>query len=75
VAAGIGRRYGIDPIIVRIALVVSALYGGSGVLCYLLGWLFFAVRRSHDHHVTADQAPRIPFGAEGIQPSPGGWAP
>jgi phage shock protein PspC (stress-responsive transcriptional regulator) len=42
VAAGIGRRYGIDPIIVRIALVVSAIYGGSGVLFYLLGWLFFA---------------------------------
>jgi phage shock protein PspC (stress-responsive transcriptional regulator) len=42
VAAGIGRRYGIDPIIVRIALVVSAIYGGSGVLFYLLGWLFLA---------------------------------
>ena len=39
VAAGIGRRYGIDPVIVRIALVVSAFYGG-GVTVYLLGWLF-----------------------------------
>jgi phage shock protein PspC (stress-responsive transcriptional regulator) len=42
VAAGIGRRYGIDPIIVRIALVVSAIYGGSGIVFYLLGWLFLA---------------------------------
>ncbi|HEX4724649.1 MAG TPA: PspC domain-containing protein, partial [Pseudonocardiaceae bacterium] len=41
VAAGIGRRYGIDPVIVRIALVVSAFYGG-GVTVYLLGWLFLA---------------------------------
>ncbi|HEY0804365.1 MAG TPA: PspC domain-containing protein [Pseudonocardiaceae bacterium] len=40
VAAGIGRRYGIDPIIVRVALVVSAFYGGAGVIVYLLGWLF-----------------------------------
>jgi phage shock protein PspC (stress-responsive transcriptional regulator)/uncharacterized membrane protein HdeD (DUF308 family) len=40
VAAGIGRRYGIDPVIVRVALVVSAIYGGAGLLAYLLGWLF-----------------------------------
>jgi phage shock protein PspC (stress-responsive transcriptional regulator) len=39
VAAGIGRRYGIDPVIVRVALVVSAIYGGAGIICYLLGWL------------------------------------
>ncbi len=39
VAAGIGKRYGIDPIIVRIALVVAAFYSGVGVLFYLLGWL------------------------------------
>ncbi|HKN99593.1 MAG TPA: PspC domain-containing protein, partial [Pseudonocardiaceae bacterium] len=40
VAAGIGRRYAIDPVIVRVALVVSAIYGGAGLLMYLLGWLF-----------------------------------
>jgi len=40
VAAGIGRRYGIDPVIIRIALVVSAFYGGAGMIVYLLGWLF-----------------------------------
>jgi phage shock protein PspC (stress-responsive transcriptional regulator) len=39
VAAGIGRRYGIDPIIIRIALVVATFFGGAGVLFYLLGWL------------------------------------
>ena len=33
VAAGIGRRYGIDPVIVRVALVVGAIYGGAGVIC------------------------------------------
>ena len=39
VAAGIGRRYGIDPIIIRIALVVATFFGGVGVLFYLLGWV------------------------------------
>ena len=40
VAAGLGRRYGIDPVIIRVALVVSAFYGGAGMILYLLGWLF-----------------------------------
>jgi phage shock protein PspC (stress-responsive transcriptional regulator) len=39
VAAGIGNRYGIDPIVVRVAFVVATFYGGAGVLLYLLGWL------------------------------------
>lgn len=42
VAAGIGRRYGIDPVIVRVALVVATVWGGAGVLFYLLAWLTLA---------------------------------
>ncbi|WP_312880096.1 PspC domain-containing protein [Actinokineospora xionganensis] len=42
VAAGIGARYGIDPVIVRVAFVVATFFGGAGVLAYLLGWLFLA---------------------------------
>ncbi|RSM50310.1 PspC domain-containing protein [Amycolatopsis balhimycina DSM 5908] len=40
VAAAIGYRYGIDPVVVRIALVVTTIFGGFGVPFYLLGWLF-----------------------------------
>ncbi|MQA12493.1 MAG: PspC domain-containing protein [Pseudonocardiaceae bacterium] len=39
VATGIGNRYGIDPVIIRVAFVVATVFGGSGVLIYLLGWL------------------------------------
>jgi phage shock protein PspC (stress-responsive transcriptional regulator) len=39
VAAGIGRRYGIDPVLVRVAFVVATVFSGVGVLLYLLGWL------------------------------------
>src|SRR5690348_1908692 len=39
VAAGIGNRYVIDPIVVRVGFVVATFYGGVGVLLYLLGWL------------------------------------
>ena len=39
VAAGIGRRYGVDPVLVRVVFVVSTLFGGAGILFYLAGWL------------------------------------
>ncbi|MEU4740507.1 PspC domain-containing protein [Actinosynnema sp. NPDC023658] len=42
VAAGIARRYQIDPVIVRVAFVAMALCNGAGVLIYLLGWLWLA---------------------------------
>jgi phage shock protein PspC (stress-responsive transcriptional regulator) len=40
VAAGIANRYRIDPTLVRVGLVVAAIYGGAGIVVYLLGWLF-----------------------------------
>ncbi|MFC5286148.1 PspC domain-containing protein [Actinokineospora guangxiensis] len=39
VAAGIGERYGIDPVIPRVLFAVLSFYGGAGVLLYVLGWL------------------------------------
>ncbi|MFJ9370200.1 PspC domain-containing protein [Nocardia sp. NPDC101769] len=39
VAVGFGRRYDVDPVLVRVAFVVSALFGGAGIVLYLLGWL------------------------------------
>ncbi|MEV0058076.1 PspC domain-containing protein [Saccharopolyspora shandongensis] len=41
VSAAIGARYGIDPILVRVAFVLAAFYGGAGLVLYLLGWLLF----------------------------------
>jgi signal transduction histidine kinase/phage shock protein PspC (stress-responsive transcriptional regulator) len=38
VAAGIARRLGIDPIIVRVVFVATTFAGGAGLAGYLLGW-------------------------------------
>ncbi len=38
-AGGLGRYFGIDPVVFRIAFVVLTLAGGSGILLYLVGWL------------------------------------
>jgi phage shock protein PspC (stress-responsive transcriptional regulator) len=38
VCSGIARRYDVDPTLVRVALVVAATFGGSGVLAYIACW-------------------------------------
>ena len=39
VSAALGHRYGIDPVLIRVAFVVATFYGGAGATLYLLGWL------------------------------------
>lgn len=39
VAGGLGAYLGVDPVILRILFVVLAVFGGSGLLLYLAGWL------------------------------------
>lgn len=46
VAGGFARWLGIDPVIVRVVLVVLAVFGGSGLVLYAIGWLFIPVEGS-----------------------------
>ncbi len=39
VCAGVGKYFGIDPVVVRIALVLFTLCGGAGVLVYAVCWI------------------------------------
>src|ERR671915_1260649 len=38
VAAGLARRFGIDPLIVRVGFIAASFAGGFGLALYLLGW-------------------------------------
>jgi len=40
VASGVARWLEIDPVIVRVVLVILAVFGGSGLVLYAIGWLF-----------------------------------
>jgi signal transduction histidine kinase len=60
VCAGISRRYGVDPALVRLAFVVAAAAGGLGVALYLLAWLV----------IPAGEAPRrrrLPTGRSAVE--------
>ncbi|HYC83083.1 MAG TPA: PspC domain-containing protein [Candidatus Paceibacterota bacterium] len=39
VAAGIAKYLGIDPLIIRLAFVLSIFFGGFGILLYVILWL------------------------------------
>ncbi|SER20891.1 PspC domain-containing protein [Microlunatus flavus] len=43
VCAGLAGRWGVDPVLVRVAAVLLALTGGIGVILYLAGWLLLPV--------------------------------
>lgn len=40
VCAGVARSMGIDPLIVRVAMVALTVAGGTGALLYVAAWLF-----------------------------------
>jgi phage shock protein C len=39
VAGGIAQYVAVDPVVVRIIFVALALFGGGGILLYLICWL------------------------------------
>ena len=45
VCAGLARRFGVDPVLVRAAAVVLAFVGGLGLTIYVLLWLVMPDRR------------------------------
>lgn len=56
VAGGIGARIGIDPLLIRLGLVVFTFAGGSGLVLYVACWLFLP--REGDRHSIAHSALR-----------------
>lgn len=48
VCGGLGRYFGVDPVWFRIAFVVLAIGGGSGVLLYLIAWVAIPEQRPGD---------------------------
>jgi len=43
VCGGVGEFFGLDPTLVRIAWVLAALFGGSGILLYLVAMIIMPV--------------------------------
>lgn len=39
VCGGIAEYFGIDPVIVRLVFVLAVIFGGSGILAYIILWI------------------------------------
>src|SRR5450631_1599597 len=64
VCGGLAAYLGIDPIILRILVVVLTLFGGSGLLLYAAGWLLLAEEgqpRSELQKILAHDGPARPL--------------
>ena len=40
VAGGLGRYFGLDPVLFRVAFGVSMVFGGIGIVAYIALWVF-----------------------------------
>ena len=45
VAGGVARHFDVDPLLVRVAFVLLAIFGGGGLLAYAAGWLLIPDER------------------------------
>lgn len=45
VCGGLGRYLGVDPVLLRIALVILAIAGGGGILIYGVAWVLIPAER------------------------------
>lgn len=64
VAAGFGEYLDVDPVLVRLGLVLLAFVHGLGVLFYVACWLMMPVR---DPATPADGAPPASAGFEAVR--------
>ncbi len=46
VCGGLGEYFDIDPTIVRLIVVASALAAGGGLVAYILAWIIIPQRRA-----------------------------
>jgi len=58
VAGGVARHFDIDPVLVRVAFVLLAIFGGGGILAYAAGWLLIPDEGTDDGVVKVDHRTR-----------------
>ena len=58
VAGGLARHLDVDPIIIRVALVVLVFFGGAGLLLYVAAWILVPEEGTADEPLGLDQRSR-----------------
>lgn len=58
VAGGLGRYLDLDPTLIRVLLVVLALFGGAGVILYAAAWLLVPEEETEETVVSTNESLR-----------------
>ena len=51
VCAGLAEYMGVDPVLVRLAMVLFTLAGGSGIIIYVIAWIIMPERPEEQPNV------------------------
>ena len=62
VAGGLGRYFSVDPVVVRIAFIVAAFFGGAGLIAYVAAWVLVPSGDEAPGATAADVARRLGIG-------------
>jgi phage shock protein C len=54
VAAGIANSLNIDPVIIRLVFVLLLIFGGSGLLLYIILWIVVPEERSNQANIYSE---------------------
>jgi phage shock protein PspC (stress-responsive transcriptional regulator) len=78
VAGGLARHLDVDPIIIRVAFVVSVFFGGAGLLAYAAAWILVPEEGSADRPLGLDDRNRtlalVGVGVLALLAAVGDWA-
>ncbi len=58
VCGGLGDYFGVDPVLFRLAFVLGTVFGGVGLLAYVIGWLVLPERSGGRQPRVADDEER-----------------
>ena len=61
VCGGIAEYFVIDPTIVRLALVAFTLFGGAGLLAYVVAWIMVPDKREKQWNINLDAIKKNPL--------------
>ncbi|HET6876043.1 MAG TPA: PspC domain-containing protein [Jatrophihabitans sp.] len=64
VAAGLGRYFGVDPVLFRVLFATAAFFGGAGIVAYVIAWVVIpeddTERAAVDGWIATLRAHRVP---------------
>ncbi|NLN95070.1 MAG: PspC domain-containing protein [Bacteroidales bacterium] len=63
VAGGIGEYLNVDPVIIRLIFAIAIIFGGGGLLIYLILWIAIPLRPIADPMFKSDKTPPPPGSA------------